>query len=213
METKKSEEINVSQAFSKGWDVMSKSFGLLLLIILISVLLGALSGNFYYKGNESLSILRFLFWLFISMPVSYGTNWVFLKAARKEPFQIQDIFSAFSPKYWNVILSAILVTIISIVGFIMLIIPGIIVIVRLVFVPYLVMDRQMKALEAIDESWKMTKGYFWTIFFTGILSFFIFLAGLLMLIIGIFPALIWIYGTFASLYDMIDNENPKIITI
>ncbi len=213
METKKSDEINVTQAYSKGWDVMSGNFGILLLIILISSLLAALSGNYYHGEKESLGILRSLFWLFISIPVSFGTHWVFLKAARKEPFQIQDMFSAFSTKYWNVVLAGFLVTIISIVGFIMLIIPGIIVVVRLVFVPYLVMDRQMKALEAIDESWKMTKGYFWTIFFTGLLSIFIGLAGILMLIIGIFPALIWIYGTFASLYDMIDNKTPKIISI
>ena len=40
------------------------------------------------------------------------------------------------------------------VGFIMLIIPGIIVLCRLIFVSYLVMDKNMEAMKAVEKSWR-----------------------------------------------------------
>jgi uncharacterized membrane protein len=63
------------------------------------------------------------------------------------------------------------------------------------------MDKKMDAITAVEESWRLTKGYGWTIFAMGLVSFFIILFGLLMLIIGIFPAIMWVSGSFAALYN------------
>jgi len=88
-----------------------------------------------------------------------------------------------------------------IMGIIMLLIPGIIIGCRLAFVTYLVMDKKLDPIAAIEESWRLTKGYGWTIFFMGFVSFFIIIFGLIMLIVGIFPAIMWVSSSFAVLYQ------------
>ena len=91
----------------------------------------------------------------------------------------------------------------------MLIIPGIIFACKLAFVPYLVMDKNLDPVEAVKESWRMTKGYGWTIFAMGFVSIFIVLGGLLLLLLGIIPAAMWISSAFASLYHAVDMEKNK----
>jgi uncharacterized membrane protein len=92
----------------------------------------------------------------------------------------------------------------------MLIIPGIIIGCRLVFVSYIVMDKKLDPIEAVELSWKLTRGHGWRIFAMGITSFFIFILGLLMLIIGVLPAIMWISSSFATLYQsiLIEKEKP-----
>jgi len=86
-------------------------------------------------------------------------------------------------------------------GIVFLIIPGIIVACRTAFVSYLVMDKKMDPIVAIEESWRMTKGIGWTIFFMGIASVFLFIVGILFLIVGVFPVIVWTKSAFASLYE------------
>jgi uncharacterized membrane protein len=92
------------------------------------------------------------------------------------------------------------------IGIFALIIPGIVLACRLAFVSYLVMDKGLDPIQAVEESWRMTRGYGWTIFGLGFLSIFIAIAGLLCLIVGIFPAIIVISASFASLYQAILTE-------
>ena len=96
-----------------------------------------------------------------------------------------------------------------ILGCIALIIPGIIIGCRLVFVSYLVMDKKLDPIEAVEQSWKLTRGHGWTIFFMGFVSIFIVIFGLILMIVGIFPAIMWVSSSFASLYQSVINETEK----
>ena len=89
----------------------------------------------------------------------------------------------------------------------MLIIPGIIILCRLVFVPFLVMDKDLEPMKAVEKSWQMTKGHGWTVFFMAILSFFIAIAGLIVFFVGILISITWIHAAFASLYQAVLNED------
>ncbi len=144
--------------------------------------------------------------------MAYSSLWVFLKAVRNDNYEIKDAFACFGKNYFEIMLANLLVTIIVMAGFILLIIPGIIFAVKLAFVPYLVMDKEMKAMDAIKASWEMTKGYGWQIFFLCVISFFIIIGGLLLLVIGIFPAVMWINASLASLYLAISRTNHEMET-
>lgn len=76
--------------------------------------------------------------------------------------------------------------IIVIVGFILLIIPGVIFATRLQYTSYLIVDKDLGPLEAIKKSWAITKGNTWNLFFFGILLVLINLLGLICLIVGLF---------------------------
>ena len=88
----------------------------------------------------------------------------------------------------------------------MLIIPGIIIGCRLVFVPFLVMDKNMEPMKAVEKSWQMSKGHGWKVFFMAILSFFLLIAGVIVFIFGILISIMWIHSAYAALYQSILNE-------
>jgi hypothetical protein len=68
------------------------------------------------------------------------------------------------------------------------------------------MDRKLDPIVAVEESWRLTRGYGWTIFAMGLTSFFIFILGFAMLFIGIIPATMWVKSSFASLYQAVLTE-------
>jgi hypothetical protein len=71
------------------------------------------------------------------------------------------------------------------------------------------MDKKLDPIEAVELSWKMTRGHGWKIFFMGIVSFFILIFGFALIIVGIIPAIIWVSSSFASLYESVNLEMNK----
>ena len=200
---------NAGDAYGISWNIMWKVFvGLLA----VSIIHGIISGPMImlqWKAEEfswiMLPMVMFAigFGIFISGPIDYSTHWVFLKAARGEKFEIQDMFAVFQRNYWNAVAANVVVGIIVGIGILMLIVPGIIFSVRLAFVPYLVIDRQMELTDALNKSWEMTRGYGWQIFLMGILAFFIAIGGLMLFFFGIIISMIWIKLAFATMYQAV----------
>ena len=59
---------------------------------------------------------------------------------------------------------AIMTGLITLVGFILLIVPGVILLWRLFLAPYILIDKKTGVIEALNQSWNMTKGYAWPIY-------------------------------------------------
>ena len=174
---------SVGGSFSYGWRTMfSKPFlPLLLAVIIVGLLNGPLGANWKMDdGNwmEFVFVLPFaifgLAYGFLFLPViDYGEKFLFLKAMRDEETDLKFLFDGFRNKYLQIVLANLIVFALVIIGFVLLIVPGIIIACRLAFVPYLVMDKDMEAMQAVEKSWQMTKGHGWKIFWMAILSFFI----------------------------------------
>ena len=141
--------------------------------------------NYPQIPESGTSILHENFWLYIVGIVafvaifvaiyavlSYGYALATLKAARGEKPSVKDLFRPFR-RFFTVLFSGILWGLILFVGFIFLIIPGIFFACRLVFVPYLVVDRKVGVFDAISGSWETTEGHFWKIFLLGLISYLI----------------------------------------
>ena len=62
------------------------------------------------------------------------------------------------------------------------------------------------AVEALRESWTMTRGHSLTIFCVGLLAIPIFIAGFLALIVGVFVSAMWVSAVFAVLYHSVCGE-------
>ena len=204
-------EPGVSGVFGHSWDVLKKFLPELLLVVFIEILLslplGFANKIFNFPGFHPVSanLFNLVYTLLIVMPVNYGCSWVYLKAVRGEPFRVTDIFFAYQ-SFANILIANVLVFLIIGCGILLLIVPGIIFACKLAFVPYLVMDKKMEAVDAIRESWHMTTGYSGTIFLMGIVSFFIALGGIICFIVGIFPATIWISLAFATMYMAVSGR-------
>ena len=94
----------------------------------------------------------------------------------------------------------LVMTVVIGIGFLLLVVPGVILACRLILTPYLVMDRRMPAIDAIKESWQLTTGHGWTVFFMMLLAIPIVIAGLFVFGVGVLFSIIWIGLAFAALY-------------
>jgi len=197
----------VGSAYGNGWRQLWKYFLELFLIGIIGFIIGlpsAIGRNVdeVSAGAVLLGIVLFAYGVLIEGPVEYGVNFAYLKAARGDKLEIKDMFEAFH-NYWNAVLASLLVFVIIGIGLILLIVPGIIFACKLVFTPYLVVDRKMAVIEAIKESWRMTGGHAWKVFLIGLLAIPIFIAGLICFGVGVIISVMWITLAFASLYHAV----------
>jgi len=215
---------SVGGSFSFGWRKMfERAFlPLLVAVIIVGLLNGPSAGaNMKWDGDGFSWPMLFLLplalfglaYAFLFMPIiKYGERYLFLKAMRDEEADLKLLFDGFKTRYLNIVLAHLIVTALTIIGFVMLIIPGIIVACRLVFVPYLVMDKDLDAMKAVEKSWELTRGHGWQIFGMAILSFFIAIAGLIVIFVGVLISITWIHAAFASFYQAVlnekDEENP-----
>jgi hypothetical protein len=213
---------SIGGSFSYAWrKIFDKAFLPLLLAVIITGLLNGPAGagwkhdgNIGWGGLFLLPIVIFgLTYGFLFMPIiKYGEKYMFLKAVRNEEADLKLLFDGFKTRYLNIVLANLIVFALVLIGFLMIIIPGIIVACRLAFVPYLVMDKNLEPMQAVEKSWQMTRGHGWKIFWMAILSFFIAIAGLIVLFFGIIISIMLIHGAFATLYQSVLNlseeENP-----
>ena len=230
-------------SFGTGWRVMTDNFLRLFLVILILAIVSAplKMFNFHFDlsdlhrglwnwgndwGHDLFSLgtfgifaaffgLQAMLYSFLVKPVfEYGGNIIFVHAVRKIKPDFEYLVKGFMENYLHIILANLLVFALVVLGLFALIVPGIIIGCRLAFVSYIIMDKKLDPIEAVELSWKLTKGHGWQIFFMGFVSIFIVIFGLYMLIVGIFPALMWICSSFASLYESVlrEKENPAEVT-
>lgn len=213
----------VSHSLSVGWSKMKEQFLPLLLIVFICALLQGPVNLTFKNGDFNFLMLLFLpvalAYGFLFWPViDWGADLLFLKAVRNQKVEVAELFDGFRTKFVKIVLAYLLVFALVMVGFFLLIIPGIIIACRLAFVSYLVMDKDMDAIAAVEESWRMTRGYGWTIFFLGVISFFLIIAGLLVMIVGVLVSAMWISASFAALYQSVlvfrqSNETLPILGV
>jgi uncharacterized membrane protein len=86
----------------------------------------------------------------------------------------------------NYFVASLIQGVIVVLGFILLIIPGIIFSTRLQYVSYLIVDKNLGPVDAIKKSWNVTRGNTWNLFFFGILIGLINLLGIICLVVGLF---------------------------
>ena len=154
-------------------------------------------------------LLTMLYAFLVAPVFQYGGNMIFVQAVRKIKPDFEYLIKGFMENYLHIILANLLVFALVVLGLFALIIPGIIIGCRLVFVSYIIMDKKLDPIEAVELSWRLTRGHGWKIFFMGFVSIFIIIFGLILLIVGIFPAIIWVSSSFAALYESVLREKEK----
>jgi len=206
-----------SACFEEAYSLMKKHFWMLVLIVFVG---GAIETPMWFMQQTQpnsdgfdftfsiLQLIQVVYYFGIATIYSYGVVHVFTKVARKKDFVFEETLLGFRT-YSRAILSRLLVMLIVGLGLVLLLIPGIFLTCRLVFVPYLIMDKKHGVIESLKLSFYMTKGYFWTIFGMAILSFIIIMLGLVLLGFGILISLVWINTAFAVLYNACEDLHYK----
>jgi hypothetical protein len=133
-------EPTVGGAYSHAWAVLKADFWSLLLIGFLAWLLGGVVANVLGRLGGAGGGLSALYQILVGTPISFGAAYAWLRAVRGSQPRVDDLFAPFQRNWISAVLAGLLFELVIVVGFILLIIPGIFLMVRLAFVPFLVVD-------------------------------------------------------------------------
>lgn len=212
--------MTISQTFRFAWErfkerpwilvgVVAVAIGIAILTSLI--LEPILNSNTSVLLKGIVQLADFVVQTFIGM----GLTVVALKAhdALGE-LELKDLWQP--DPFFKYLFGVLLVSIITGIGFVLLIIPGIIAMVLLIFVPYLIMDRKIGPIDAIKESARITRGARWQLLFLIIGLALLNLLGVLLVGIGLLVtvpismlAIVHAYRTLESRAVAVDTPEKE----
>ncbi len=179
---------SIGDSLSYGWDKFKKHYafliGILILIFFINLIMGIFSSifeNTFPALNLIFNILIFV----ISFVLAIGTVQIFLKIYDEKQPSIHDLYTVTPSLFFRCLLGAILDGLIVLVGFLLFIIPGIILVIMLQFFLYIIVDKDFDSIEAIKESRRITSGYKWDLLLLYIVLAVLNLLGILCFGIGL----------------------------
>jgi uncharacterized membrane protein len=199
----------VTDSYGHAWRQLKRHFWRLLLVGFVLPALFSIPDWALSNAGDTGPLLSLAYNVLVMMPLGYGALWAYLRAARGEPPQVGDLFAPFQRAYLPSIASIILVAVLTMIGCLLLIVPGIIVAVRLSFVAFLVVDERLGPVDALKESWRRTAGHGWTILGAALLAIPIVLLGVLLLVVGVIPASIWTTLAYASLFAAVTAQGRR----
>jgi uncharacterized membrane protein len=202
------EKFSKKEAIKFGWEIAKKKIKffvpLLILVFGVSSLFDYLS-DLAKKESFLISFLLTIIGVALSIIFSLGLIKISLKICDGEEPKISDLFSQY-PLFFKYLFASILKNLITLFGFILLIIPGIILSIRFGFFDYLIVDRNSRIVESLRKSWEITKGNAWNLFLLYILLGLINLLGFFALIVGLFWSIPTTMIAEAFVYRKLSSE-------
>lgn len=168
-----------------GWETFKKRpwffIGAVLIVVVLSALLSALTDD---RPQGAMSILAALAALIINVFIEMGLVSFALKGEHDATkLTYMDLWH--SNSFWYYVAAKILTGIIVVIGLVLLIVPGVIAALALIFATYLIIDRNMGPIEAMKESVRITKGHRWQLFLLALALLVLNILGALALMIGL----------------------------
>ena len=193
--------LDISGCISRSWELLKSDFwaivGVSFVVIVIMVVAGAIP------------FLGYLVSLLLSGVFYGGLYFYYLKKIRGQPAELGDAFSGFSVALGPLVLTTLLVTLLTMVGFVCLILPGIYLAVSYSFAYLLVIDRKMEFWAAMEVSRRVITAQWWRMLGLLILGFIIAVLGVLGLFVGLFITVPIFIGALVYAYESLCNPPPR----
>lgn len=185
---------SVGDALSYGWKTFKKRPGFFIVFSLIIIglnIIPGILGNIFSNKQFHLGTFNFIFTILgaiLSWIVTLGTINFSLKIYDNKPISYSSIFEKWRLAFFY-FLASLLYGLIVFVGFILLIVPGIIWGIKFQYFPYAMVDRGTGVIESLKLSSKITNNNKWKLFLFNLVQGLIMLLGFLLLGIGILIAM------------------------
>ena len=200
--------LDIGSCLRRGWALVKSDFWPLVgITALMLALLSAVSsfgevtrsvGNVHFNT----SALGFL----LGGPLMGGLYLYYLKKMRGEPVRVETAFSGFSHSLLHLILASFVTGVLTVLGFLCLILPGIFLCVAWLFTLPLVIDKRLDFWPAMRVSLKTISKHWWKFLGFLIILALVNLGGLLLCLVGVFITLP--VSLAALMYAYEDIVNP-----
>ena len=158
---------------------------------------------------SELNVFGELLSFLLAGPLQLGICIYFLNILYDRPFTIGNLVEGFKPLV-KVLLIYLIISVATILGFILLIIPGFIIALGFSMTFYLIAENpELSVEEALKESWSLTDGYKGELFELHLRFIPWYILGVICLVVGIFVVMPWHYLTVANYYDYLKGQQHK----
>ena len=154
-------------------------------------------GPMGHNSAEITSVLGMLVW----GPLMGGLFLYFLKKIRGERATVETVFSGFNTRFLHLFLAGFVTSLLTWLGFLCLILPGIYLAVAWIFALPLVMDKGLDFWSAMELSRKVVTKHWWKFLGLGIVFAALIFAGIVAAFVGIFVATPLIFITLMYAYE------------
>jgi hypothetical protein len=170
----------VADLFKGAWEQYKQHASVLIGIMLISGIGAYLQSILLFTGNgarvnqygqatpaglASIGILGLIVMVISIVAALWGYSALLNRISKlNQPMSIKQAYMTAKPLIWPLFLTGLLVGIFTLIGFILLIIPGIVVGVFLSFALYIVIDENKSGMDAVKASKAYVDGYWLPVF-------------------------------------------------
>jgi predicted Ser/Thr protein kinase len=184
--------LDIRSCVRRGWALVRSDFwpfvGITALILALLTFASSLGvstireGSFGDHSVEMTSAFAILVW----GPLMGGLCLYFLKKIRSEKATVETAFCGFSHRFLHLFLAGFVTSLLTWLGFICLVLPGIYLLVAWMFTLPLVVDKQMEFWPAMELSRKMVTKHWWKLLGFALVMSLLFFGGVLLLVVGVF---------------------------
>lgn len=176
-------DLRVSHVFGRAWELYRANLGLVVGTSFVFILLALiLSGGDTWGLTPAVGNIL---WLVVAGPLTVGLYSVLLRVVRGEEVRIASLFDGFQ-HFGRAFGVYVLNLVVVLVGFLLLIIPGIIMSVGLFPAMFLVWDERRPVVETLQRAWDLTRGHKFELFILGIVASIVAILGVVLLVVGFF---------------------------
>lgn len=172
-----------------------------LMASLVCIIYGVLVG-LPSELNTYGELLSFL----LAGPLQLGMCIYFLNIVKQQTPSVENLIDGFKPLA-KVLLAYLIITLGTLLGLILLIIPGIIISLGLSMTFYILAEYpEYSVEEALKKSWELTDGYKGELFILHLRFIPWYLLGLLFFVVGVFIVMPWHQLTIANYYNYLKQQ-------
>ena len=194
-------KLDIGSCLERSWNLLKANFWPLVGVTFVVFVVQMIA--------QSIPILGILVGLLLT-GVFYGGLYLFyLKKIRGQPAELGDAFAGFSLAFLPLMLASLVSSLLTTLGLLLLILPGIYLAVSYAFVYLLIIDHKLEFWCAMEVSRRVVTAQWWRVFGLMILGAIIAILGVLGLIIGIFITMPILIGAIAYAYEDLCNPPAK----
>jgi len=200
-------------AIKFGWQKTKENFWSLIAITLIWIVISGMFNSTAKNFEKTMPLANLIIQIVsavVSMIMTLGITRISLKVYRGEKFEVTELFNS-SGLLLKYFLASLLYFLAIAVGLILLIVPGIILMLRMSFYTYLIVDKQLGPVESLKESMRLTKGSCFNLFLFWFVVLGVFLLGLLALIVGVIVAIPVTVIAWIFVYRYLETKQQPVV--
>lgn len=215
-------QIDAGDVLGRAWEIYKRDMGTVIGGVIVSGILQqivtqitsiTLAVVFQPRDGSAEAVALGMFAGMLSLLVNAwfaaGLALMLLRVARGERASIGDIFAG-GPYYVATLVATIIFTMITLVGYMLCVVPGVILALMFSQFGYVIVDRNVSFGEALEKSREITQGNKLTLFVLGLASFGILLAGLLACFVGLIFAAPYVALLFAVAYVSMTGQRTAL---